>query len=332
MLLSEKIFIIKDKIKINLLGSLLKRVNLLFMYDLIIIGSGPAGMTASIFATRREMKTLIIGKELGGQMIWANEIENYPGFGLISSFELINKIKDQVLSFGAELKNDEVQKIERQADSSFVVYTIKERFIARTIIVALGLSPRRLAVPGEIELNGHGVSYCANCDGPFYKNKTVAVIGGGNSALDAAEVLSKIATQVYLIHRNNKLKAFEILVQEVKNRSNIEMLLNYDMKEIVGQTKVEKIVVTNKLEGKDKEIILDGVFIEIGRIASTDLVADFVDRTEGQQIIINNRGETKTPGLFAAGDVTDCEFKQIPVAMGQGTIAALSAYQYLQTK
>jgi len=302
------------------------------MYDLIIIGSGPAGMTAGIYAVRREMKTLIIGKELGGQMVWANEIENYPGFEKINSFELINKIKQQVVNFGVEMKNDEVKKIEKTVEGNFLLYTNRETFEAKTVIVAMGLSPRRLAVSGEIEFNGKGVSYCANCDGPFYKNKKVAVVGGGNSALDAAEVLSKIATQVYLIHRNEGFKAFDVLVNEVKERSNIELLLNTEIKNISGEGKVEKMVVINNKTNQERELSLDGVFIEVGRIASTDLVVDLVERNDKNQIIVNSKTETKTPGLFAAGDVTDCEFKQITIAMGQATVAALSAYQYLQMK
>lgn len=302
------------------------------MYDLIVIGSGPAGMTAGIYAVRREMKTLIIGKEVGGQMVWASEIENYPGFEKINSFELINKFKQQTLNFGVEMKDDEVRKIEKTVDGNFLLHTSRESFEAKTVIVAMGLSPRRLAVDGEIKFNGRGVSYCANCDGPFFKNKKVAVIGGGNSALDAAEVLSKIASQVYLVHRNDKLKAFDTLVAEVKSRPNIDIILNAEIKKIVGQEKVEKVQLINIQTKIEREIILDGVFIEVGHIASTDLVADFVDRNEKSQIIVNSKTETKTPGLFAAGDVTDCEFKQITIAMGQATVAALSAYQYLQLK
>ena len=302
------------------------------MYDVVIIGSGPAGMTAGIFAVRREMKTLIIGREVGGQLIWANEIENYPGFETIKSFELINRIKEQTLKAGVEFKEDEVKKIEKTIEGNFLLYSSREVFEARSVIVAIGLSPRRLAVPGEIEFSGRGVSYCANCDGPFYKGKNIAIIGGGNSALDAAEFMSKIAKQVYLIHRNENFKAFDTLVDEVKSRDNIEVLLNTEIKNIAGSQKVEKVQLLNSKNNQEREIPIDGVFVEVGRIASTDLVGEFVDRNDKNQVIVNSKMETKTPGIFAAGDVTDCEFKQIPVAMGQATIAALAAYQYLQMK
>ncbi len=302
------------------------------MYDLIIIGSGVAGMTAGIYASRREMKTLIIGKELGGQLIWAGDIENYPGFERISSFDLINKIKQQTVKLGVEFKDSEIQRIERLNDGTFVLYTNKEEFKAKTVIVAMGLSPRRLAIPGEVELSGKGVSYCANCDGPFYRDKIVAVVGGGNAALDAAEVLSKIAKEVYLIHRRDAFRGFETLVDLIKNKANIKILFNTEIKNILGTERVEKIKVFDNLSKKDSVVTVDAVFIEVGRIAATDLVADFVERSQRHQIIANQMMETKTPGLFAAGDVIDSEFKQISIATGSATIAALSAYQYLQLK
>lgn len=302
------------------------------MYDLVIIGAGPAGMTAAIYAVRREMKTLVIGKEVGGQMIWASEIENYPGFETITSLELINRMKQQTLKSGAEIKEDEVQAIKKTAEGNFILYTNRESFEAKAVLVAMGLSPRRLAVPGELEFNGKGVSYCANCDGPFYRNKTVAVIGGGNSALDAAEVLSKIAKQVYLIHRNDDLRGFETLQEEVKSRPNIEIVLNAEIKNILGGQKVEKVKILDKKTGEERDLALEGIFIEIGRLASTDLLADLAERNNKNQIIVTRKGETKTPGLYAAGDVTDCEFKQITVAMGEATTAVLSAYQYLQLR
>jgi thioredoxin-disulfide reductase len=301
------------------------------MFDTIIIGSGPAGLTAAIYATRREMKTLVIGRELGGQIIWAGEIENYPGFKTITNFEFIERFRDQADCCGAELKEAEVKKIEKKEDGTFLVITNKEEFTAKTVIIAMGLSPRRLAVTGEIEFNGRGVSYCANCDGPLYRGKKVAVVGGGNSAFDAAEFLSKIAEKVYLIHRNDEFKAFDVLMEEVKSKNNVEIITNALIKEISGEKNVEKIVYTDKNTSIDHEIALDGVFVEVGRIASTDLVDNYADRDEKLQIVVNNRMETKTPGLFAAGDVTNhSEYKQITIACGQATIAALAAYQYIQ--
>lgn len=302
------------------------------IYDVIIIGSGPAGMTAGLYAVRREMKTLIIGKELGGQLVWASEIENYPGFDKISSFELIERMKNQALNSGAEFKDDEVKRIEKTTEGNFVLYSARETFEAKTVIVAIGLSPRRLAVPGEIEFGGKGVSYCANCDGPFFRNKTLAVIGGGNSALDAAEMLSKIANKVYLINHSPQFKAFEVLIEQVEERANIEIFKDNTVKDIGGTSKVEKIEIINNQTQELKELSVDGVFIEVGRIASTDLVAHLVERNARNQIVTSSKGETSTPGLFAAGDVTECEFKQITVATGQATVAALSAYQYLQLK
>lgn len=303
------------------------------IYDTIIIGAGPAGFTAAIFATRREMKTLVIGREVGGQIVWAGEIENYPGFKSIKNYEFIERFKDQAISCGAEFKEAEVEKIEKLADDTFKILTSKEEFITKSVILAIGLSPRRLAVPGELEFSGKGVSYCANCDGPFYRGKTVAVIGGGNAALDAAEVLSKIASKVYLLHRNKEFKAFDSLLSEVSRRENIEIMTDFKIKSIAGDKKVEKISYEIAGENIEKEILIDGVFIEIGRIAHTDLVAEFVDRDEKMQLMVNNKMETKTPGIFAAGDVTNAsEFKQITVAIGQSTIAALTAYKYLQSK
>jgi thioredoxin-disulfide reductase len=302
------------------------------MYDCIIIGSGPAGMTAGIYSARREMKTLIIGEIIGGQVTWASDIGNYPGFININAFDLILKMKEHVESLGVEIKGLEVKRIEKGADDVFIVYTEKEIFKAKSVIISIGLKPRRLEIPGEVEFRGKGVTYCASCDAPFYRGKNVAVVGGGNSALDAAEILSKIAKQVYLIHRRDQFKGFEALEQEVKSRENIELVLNSQIKNIIGKEKVEKIAVENSVDGQKKEIEVDGVFIEIGRMAHTDLVADFVSRTEQGQIIVDEKCRTQTPGMFAAGDTTNVPFKQITIAMGQATIAALSAYEYLQLK
>ena len=301
------------------------------MYDTIIIGSGPAGMTAGIYAARREMKALIIGREPGGQVIWASTVENYPGFKQIDNIDLINKWQEHVKGLGVEMKIEEVKEI-KPIKGYFEIYTSREKYQAKTVIVTIGLMPRRLAIPGETEFTGRGISYCANCDSPFYRGKTVAVIGGGNSALDAAELLSKIAKQVYLVHRRQEFRAFEALISEVKSRPNIKLLLDSEVTRITGQDKLEKIVVKNIPSGQETELTVDGVFIEVGRIAHTDLVAGLVERNEQGQILIDEKCHTKTSGLFAAGDVTNSPYKQITVAIGQATIATLAAYEYLQLK
>ncbi len=302
------------------------------MYDLIIIGAGPAGFTASIYATRREMKTLIISREIGGQIIWANDIENYPGFKTISNFELINRLKEHSVSFGAKLEEKEVVEVIKNTDESFTIITKNKEYKSKTVILALGLIPKQLKVPGENEFNGKGISYCANCDGPFYRDKIVSVVGGGNSAFDAAEVMSKIANKVYILNRSEEYKAFDVLVKKVKEIKNIEIINNAKITEIIGENKVEKIKYINSKTNKGDKLITDGIFIEIGRKANTQIVDHLVKTDDFGQIIVDKNNMTNTAGLFAAGDVVSGTFKQIPIASGQGTQAALSAYQYIQEK
>ncbi|NTW22547.1 FAD-dependent oxidoreductase [Candidatus Falkowbacteria bacterium] len=301
------------------------------MYDTIIIGAGPAGVSAAIYAVRREMKTLLISKDIGGQVGWAGEIENYPGFPSIKNYELVGLFEKHLKSAGVEHLLSEVKAIVKNQDDVFEVVTSKDKYLAKTVIVTMGLVPRRLAISGEEQFNGKGVSYCANCDGPLFRHKTVAVVGGGNAALDAAEVLSKIASKVYLIHRSDKFRAFDMLVDEVKARPNIEIVDHAVVKEIVGNEKVSGIKI-DRADGKTSDIEVDGVFIEIGRIAHTDVLKELVRMDEKNQIIIDEKCNTSLSGMFAAGDVTNGEFKQISIASGQGTIAALAAYQYLQLK
>jgi thioredoxin reductase (NADPH) len=198
--------------------------------------------------------------------------------------------------------------------------------------MAVGLSPRRLNIPGEKELTGRGVSYCANCDSPLFKNKVVAVVGGGNAALDAAEVLSRIARQVFLIHRTDHFRGFEVLAGKIKQRDNIEIILNSQVQEIIGAGQLAKIKIINSKTSEIKEFAVDGVFIEIGREAYTEIVADLVKRDANKKIIIDLDCQTSQPGIFAAGDVTQVSFNQIVIACGQGAVAALSVYKYLQTK
>lgn len=301
------------------------------MYDLIIIGAGPAGLTSAIYAIRREMKVLVIGEILGGQMIWASEFENYPGYKSISAGDLITNMAEQVKGLGVEIVNQRVSKIEKK-DNNFKIITNNGGYSAKTIILNLGADPRKLNIPGEKEFTGRGVSYCANCDGQFFKNKDVVVVGGGNSAIDAAEVMSKIASKVYVVNNEEKFTGFEALVEKINGIENIEVMHQTEVKEIIGEKTVDKIKIQNKQTSEEKELVLDGVFIEIGYEADTDWLGGLVEVDKRKQIIVDAKCQTSLPGVFAAGDVTNVPYKQIVIACGQGAIAALSAYEYLQLK
>jgi thioredoxin-disulfide reductase len=300
------------------------------IFDVIIVGGGAAAMSAAIYAARRQMKTLMIAKDLGGQMMWASVIENYPGYKSIAASELIEKFTEQVKELGVEIKLGEVKEIKKLAEENFEVATASEKFSAKTVIVAIGAAHRQLGVPGEKELGGRGVAYCANCDGPLFKNKTVAVVGGGNSALDSAGLLAKIASKVYLIHQFDAFQAFEHLEKRVREAANLEIILQSKVEAILGEKKVASIKVRNLTDNSSREIPVDGIFVEIGFEVRTDLVAGLVKTNEKKEIIVNEKFETSLPGMFAAGDCTSGPFKQIVISAGNGAISALSAYNYIQ--
>ncbi|MBI4779613.1 FAD-dependent oxidoreductase [Candidatus Falkowbacteria bacterium] len=300
------------------------------MFDTIIVGAGPTGMTAAIYASRRMMKALVISKNIGGQVIWASDIKNYPGIEFIGGVDLINKMRQQVKDLGVDIKIDEIRKISKNSDKSFLVEAGKNSYLTKTVIIAMGLEPKQLNLDKENELTGKGISYCANCDGPLFKGKNVAVAGGGNAALDAAEVMSKIASKVYLIYRKSQLKAFESLILAVKNKNNVEMILSSEIREIIGDEKLKKLKIVSNISQEIRELDVDGLFVEIGHEPKTDLVADLVERDTLGQVIVDLSGKTSCDGVFAAGDVIQSEFKQIVIGCGQGAVAALSAYKYLQ--
>ncbi len=301
------------------------------MYDVIIIGAGAAGLTAAIYARRRLLKTLVISLDIGGQALLTEQIENYPGYLDKSGPKLMRIFEKQARDFGAEIIIGYVSKIEKVDDHFKVISNVGE-FEAKTIIVACGRVPRRLNVPGEEKFLGRGVSTCVTCDAPFSKNKVVAVVGGGNSALEGVEVVSRFASKVYLIHRRDQFRADEVTVEKVKNLPNVEFILNTVITEMRGDKKLESIVIKNVKTEEVKELKVDMVFLEIGHEAKIDFVKHLVKTDEYNQIITNKAGETSCPGIFAAGDVTDSPYKQLVVAAAEGAIAALSAYNYIAKK
>jgi len=298
------------------------------IYDVIVIGGGPSGLTSAIYTTRRSLKTLVISKDIGGQASLTDDIENYPGFNHIGGIELMQKFQEQAKNSGAEFLFEEVIELKKEKEV-FIIKTVDDKELkAKAIILAFGLTPRNLNVPGEKELTGRGVSYCATCDGPLYKEKEVVVVGGGNSALDAAEYLSRESKKVYLIHRRNKFTGEQVLIDQVKEKDNIELILNSEVKELKGGDRLESVVYN--IGEERNELNVDGTFIEIGHVAKTDWVKNLVDLTERKEIKISIDCETKTPGLFAAGDITEITYKQVVISAGEGSKAALQAYKYLQ--
>jgi len=293
-------------------------------YDVIILGGACAGLTAGLYTGRRALKTLILTKDIGGQAAITHEIENYPGVGKINGFELMTNFSKQAEEAGAEIKIGEATALEIKKGKFLVKSSIGE-FESASVILAFGLEHRKLGVPGEKEFIGKGVTYCATCDGPLFKGKTVAVVGGGNSAFDAAEYLSGLCKKVYLIHRSDKFRAEQVLIDIVKSKSNVEIITKVEIVEIVGKERVEKAILRN-----GEVLKLDGVFIEIGYQPKTDFIKDLVKLDSIGQVIIDKEGKTNVPGIFGAGDVTDTPFKQVVISAGEGAKAALSCARYLQ--
>ena len=298
-------------------------------YDVVIVGGGPAGITAAIYTSRRELKTLVITKEIGGQIVKTADIENYPGFDLISGPELAQKFMSQAKKFAAEIIYEEVTSLEDK-NGNFVVKTNKNQYSGDSLILAFGKVPRKLSVPGEEKFKGKGISYCATCDANFFKNKNVAVNGGGNSAFESVLLLLKTAHKIYLIHRRKEFTAEEILIEKVKKAKNVEIITNAVIEKIEGDQVVKSISIKQNV--KDRKIEVDGLFIEIGYTVEDELIKKFVEMDEKHQIKVNKDYSTSREGVFAAGDLTNSYYKQIVISAGEGAIAALSAAKYLDEK
>ncbi len=302
------------------------------IYDLIIIGAGPAGLAASIYASRYKVKHLVIAKEPGGQANEAHKVENWPGTVSISGLELGQKMREHSEKLGGKIIMDAVSSIKKESDI-WNITTHTENYKAKYIILALGMEYRKLQIPGENEFKGKGVSYCPTCDAPFFKDKTVAVAGGGNSAASAALLLAEYASKVYLIYRGDKLRCDPSYCEKYEKNPKITVIYSSNIKEIRGEKMVESIILDKEFEGKES-LAVDGVFIEIGSEPGVELTKQLgVSSDEQGFVIVSADQSTNVPGVYAAGDATTGSNKtrQIITAAAEGAVAAGSVYRKLQT-
>lgn len=299
-------------------------------YDLIILGAGPAGMTAGVYAGRKMMNTLVITQDVGGQMLWTKDVENYMGFRYIPAQELIAKFNEQVEQFSnIELSlADPAQRVEK-IDGGFKVITRNGvEYTSYTVIVATGKKPRRLGVPGEEKLTGRGVAYCSTCDAPLFAGKNVAVAGGGNSAIEAVIELMALAKKVIVVNITPDWQADAILLNRVRESKNVEMISAHRVTEILGENKVEGVTIEPVSGGSPQNLQADGIFIEVGLSPNAKPVANLLELTPQGEIPVDCACRTAVEGLFAAGDVTTVPEKQIIISAGEGAKAALSAYRF----
>jgi thioredoxin reductase (NADPH) len=303
------------------------------MREVIIIGSGPAGYTAAIYTARAGLKPLMIASsvEPGGELMKTTEVENFPGFpnGLMGP-DLMYAMQEQAERFGTEVLLDDVTEVELDGDVKIVKTGSGETYEAKAVILATGAAYRELGLPREKELSGHGVSWCATCDGFFFREKTIAVVGGGDSAMEEAMFLTRFASKVYLIHRRDSFKASKTMVDRVLENPKIEVLYNSAVSEIKGESKVEGVVLENTVDGSKSDLEITGLFIAIGSDPRVGLVQGKIDLSEDHFIKVEGRSsKTNVPGVFACGDVIDPTYRQAITAAGSGCVAALDAEHYL---
>lgn len=297
------------------------------MYDLIIIGGGPAGLTAGIYAVRYGMDTVVLEKNvMPGQIAATDMVENYTGFTAISGPELMQRFKEHAETVGVKIDSAEVSSIISE-DGKKVVVTDSGTLESKTVIIATGANPKKLGIPGEKEFMGKGVSYCATCDAPFYKGKTVIVVGGGESALTDALILSNVVKKVYIIHRRDKLRASRILQERVSRKPNIDIVWDTVPEEIQGKAGVENVILRNLKTRDVYTLQVDGVFVYIGIRPSTEFID--VKKNSSGFILTNEKLETSIPGIYAAGDCRDTSIWQVVTAVADGAVAAVSAHEYI---
>ena len=300
------------------------------MTDVMIIGAGTAGMTAAIYAARAGLKTLVLDKSFyGGQITSATDIENYPGIERISGIDFSQKLYEQAQALGAEFSFDPVERLEAQP-GAFSAHTPNGIRIGSTVIAAPGAQRRKLGCAGEGRPTGRGVSYCATCDGAFFRGKTVAVAGGGNTALEDALFLANICSCVYLIHRRQEFRAEKYLQSAVRKKNNITPVLDSNVTEILGEERVQALTVENKQNGKRQELAVDGIFVAIGLEPDTSLFAPLTELDKSGYFVAGEDCRTRVPGLFVAGDARRKPLRQLVTAAADGAVAATQAAEYLQ--
>ncbi len=296
------------------------------IYDLIIVGAGPAGITASVYAARKQMEFLVVTEDIGGQTVWSGDIENYTGYQFVTGVELTMKFEEHIKKYGVEVRESEPVTAIEKKDKVIRTTTTKNTYLSKTVIIASGKKAKELGVPGEKEFKGKGLAYCATCDAPLFAGKDVVVVGGGNSALEAVLQLIKISPKIYIINDIPALGGDPIMREKVLKAGNVTVINNAVVKAVEGDKFLERVIYLEN--GEEKEISVQGVFVEIGLVPNTSFKSD-LEKNDVGEIKVNNCNETNIPGVFAAGDVTDVPEKQIIIAAGEGAKATLKVFNYI---
>jgi len=301
-------------------------------YDAIVLGGGSAGLTAGIYLSRAKVKTLIINEgTVGGQMVLTHAVANYPGVKETGGYQLSQIMKEQAKEFGCDIKsNVEITKLDLKSHKKLIEIDDDEVFTADTVIIASGGKPRKLGLPSEDNFKGLGISYCATCDGDFYAGKDIIVVGGGNSALEEAVSLTKWVNSVKIVHQFDNFQAHKHAIVEAEKNEKISFIMESEITEFIGNEKVEVVNLVNKKTGETETVPTDGVFIYIGYLPNSEKLKGLVDLSEYGEIITDEDMQTNIPGVFAAGDIRKKKYRQITTAVSDGTIAALSAIDYIQ--
>jgi thioredoxin reductase (NADPH) len=300
-------------------------------FDIAIIGAGPGGLSAAVYAARGGLSTIVFEKALvGGQITVTDEVENYPGFiDSVSGFEIADRFKQHAVKFGAEIIEEDVKAIAMEGLCK-IIETNRGTYRAKSVVFATGAHPRKLAVPGEEKFTGRGVSYCATCDGAFYREKVVAVVGGGDSAVEEAIFLTKFAKKVYIIHRREELRAVKLVRERAFENKKIEIIWNSVVQGVDGKDVVEKVFLYNRKQDKINELAVDGVFVYIGIIPNNGLIESRVECDESGFILTDENMHTNIPGIYAAGDIVHKTLRQVVTAASDGAIAAFSAEKWIE--